>query len=105
MTQNEIVLFVSGLLIGAQIMAVIVIVMVLDLREARRDLTLAEKHRRRAAADLFLNSFRTYRLENRPPLPQPYQPGEVEAIARDLELSLYDAVDRIEGAARKDGLL
>ncbi|MEU3441781.1 hypothetical protein ABZ755_15415 [Streptomyces griseoincarnatus] len=103
MTQNEIVLFVSGLLIGAQIMAVIV--MVLDLREARRDLTLAEKHRRRAAADLFLNSFRTYRLENRPPLPQPYQPGEVEAIARDLELSLYDAVNRIEGAARKDGLL
>ncbi|MGW3711433.1 hypothetical protein ACWDN6_14955 [Streptomyces albogriseolus] len=103
MTQNEIILFVSGLLIGAQIMAVIVIV--LDMRDARRDLTLAEKHRRRAAADLFLNSFRTYRLENRPPLPQLYQPGEVEAIARDLELSLYDAVDRIEGAARKDGLL
>ncbi|MGQ5579696.1 hypothetical protein [Streptomyces sp. ECR3.8] len=103
MTQTEIVLFVSGLLIGAQIMAVIV--MVLDLRDARRDLALAEKHRRRAAADRFLDSFRRYQLENRPPLLRPYPPTEVEAVARDLELSLYDALDRIEGAARKDGLL
>jgi hypothetical protein len=103
MTQNEIILFVSGLLIGAQIMAVVC--MVLDMREARRDLALAAKYRRRGAADAFLDSFRRYRLENRPPLLLPYQPGEVEAVARDLELSLYDAVDRIEGAARKDGLL
>lgn len=60
MTQNEIILFVSGLLIGAQIMAVVC--MVLDMREANRNLARAEKDRKRAAGDAFLSSLKTYRL-------------------------------------------
>jgi hypothetical protein len=60
MTQNEIVLFVSGLLIGVQIMAVVC--MVRDMREADRNLARAEKDRKRAAGDIFLNSLKTYRL-------------------------------------------
>jgi archaellum component FlaG (FlaF/FlaG flagellin family) len=43
MTQSEIVLFVSGLLIGAQIVAVVC--MVLDMREADRNLARSEKDR------------------------------------------------------------
>ncbi|MGQ5580347.1 hypothetical protein [Streptomyces sp. ECR3.8] len=60
MTQNEIVLFVSGLLIGAQIMAVVS--MLLDLRDASRDLARSDEARKRAAGDAFLNSMTTYRL-------------------------------------------
>jgi archaellum component FlaG (FlaF/FlaG flagellin family) len=60
MTQSEIVLFVSGLLIGAQIVAVVC--MVLDMREADRNLARAEKDRKRAAGDTFLSSLKTYQL-------------------------------------------
>jgi hypothetical protein len=60
MTQSEIVLFVSGLLIGAQIMAVVC--MVLDMREADRNLARSEKDRKRAAGDTFLSSLKTYQL-------------------------------------------
>jgi hypothetical protein len=63
MTQTEIVLFVSGLLIGAQIMAVVC--MVLDMREANRDLARSEKARKRAAGDAFLNGMKTYQLLQR----------------------------------------
>lgn len=60
MTQSEIVLFVSGLLIGAQIMAVVC--MVLDMREADRNLARSERDRKRAAGDTFLSSLKTYQL-------------------------------------------
>jgi hypothetical protein len=41
-----------------------------------------------------------------PALPAEPHPAELlEASVRDFELKLYDAVDRVEDAARRDGLL
>jgi hypothetical protein len=77
--------------------------MVLDMRDARRSLARSRQARRRAGADAYLNSFRLYRLQQRRPVPRPAE--LVEASFRDFELKLYDGLDRVEDAARRDGLL
>lgn len=101
MTPNEMQLLAVGFVLGAWTVAIWQ--MTLDLRDARRDLARSEEARRRAAADRFLSSFRLYGLQHRPPVPHPAE--QLEASVRDFELKLYDGLDRVEGAARRDGLL
>jgi hypothetical protein len=66
MTETEFILLITGVGIGAQGMAVWH--MVLDMRDARRNLTLSRQARRRAAADVYLNSLRLYQIQQRPGL-------------------------------------
>ncbi|MEU5394542.1 hypothetical protein [Streptomyces tibetensis] len=63
MTANEVQLLIVGMVLGAWIVAIWR--MVLDLREAERNLALSHQIRRRAAGDVFLNSLRLYRMQQR----------------------------------------
>ncbi|MFC7842521.1 hypothetical protein [Streptomyces sp. NPDC057382] len=103
MTPNEIQLLIVGFVLGAWTVAIWQ--MVLDLREAERNLARSEKTRRRAAADRFLSSFRLYRIQNRPRAAVPHPAELLEASVRDFELKVYDGLDGVEDAARRDGLL
>jgi hypothetical protein len=104
MTPNEMQLLAVGFVLGAWTVAIWQ--MTLDMRDGRRDLVRSEEARRRAAADRFLSSFRLYGLQHRPPVPAVPHPAELlEASVRDFELKLYDGLDRVEDAARRDGLL
>lgn len=108
MTPNEMLLPAVGFVLGAWTVAVVN--MVLDMRDARRSLARSERARRRAAGDQFLNSFRLYRLQHRrrpvsAVADTPHPAELLEASVRDFELKVYDAVDRVEDAMRRDGLL
>ncbi|MGV4890385.1 hypothetical protein DKG34_38725 [Streptomyces sp. NWU49] len=63
MTPNEIILFFTGLLVGANLVAVWHAV--LDMREARRSLAESHQVRRRAAGDAYLRSLELYRVQQR----------------------------------------
>jgi hypothetical protein len=63
MTANEVQLLIVGMVLGAWIVAIWR--MVLDLREAERNLALSHQARRRAAGDVYLNSLRLYRMQQR----------------------------------------
>ncbi|MGW0372440.1 hypothetical protein ACWDZW_26830 [Streptomyces coeruleorubidus] len=63
MTETEFILLLAGIGIGAQGMAVWH--MILDMRDARRNLALSRQARRRAAADVYLNSLRLYQIQQR----------------------------------------
>lgn len=103
MTPNEMQLLAVGFVLGAWTVAVWQ--MVLDMRDTRRSLARSEQALRRAAADRFLSSFRLYRLQHRPRQPEPHPAEVLEASVRDFELKLYDGIDRVEDALRRDGLL
>jgi hypothetical protein len=101
MAPTEVQLLVVGFVLGAWTVAICR--MALDMRDARRSLAQSEQARRRAAGDTYLNSFRLYRLQHRPPVPHPAE--VLEASVRDFQLKVYDSLDRVEDAARRDGLL
>lgn len=63
MTANEVQLLIVGMVLGAWTVAIWR--MVLDLREAERNLALSRQARHRAAGDVFLNSLRLYRMQQR----------------------------------------
>ena len=63
MTPNEIQMFLVGLALGVQGMAVTH--MVRDMRDARRSEKASRQVRRTATADQFMASFRLYRLQHR----------------------------------------
>ncbi|GGS47973.1 hypothetical protein [Streptomyces violaceus] len=63
MTPNEMQLLAVGFVLGAWTVAVCH--MVLDMRDARRNLARSEQARRRAAGDQYLSSFRLYRMQQR----------------------------------------
>ncbi|MFE1748981.1 hypothetical protein ACFW88_00245 [Streptomyces anandii] len=99
MTANEIEMLLCGISIGAQGMALCH--MVLDLRDVQRDLARSRQARRRAAADHYFNSLSLYQLQTRR---EPHPAEVVEAAVRDFELTLRDAIDRVDDAARREGL-
>lgn len=106
MTANEIQTLCVGFVLGAWTVAIWQ--MVLDMRDMRRNLASSRQARRRAAGDHFLSSFRLHQLQHRPPIPAPTGPHPaelLEASVRDFELKLWDGLDRVEDAARRDGLL
>ncbi|MFH9012513.1 hypothetical protein ACH4C6_14130 [Streptomyces sp. NPDC017943] len=103
MTPNEIQLLAVGFALGGWTVAIWQ--MVLDVRQAERNLARSEEARRRAAAARFLAGFRLYRIQNRPRAAEPHPAEVLEASVRDLELKVYDGLDRVEDAARRDGLL
>ncbi|GGV86820.1 hypothetical protein GCM10010294_67940 [Streptomyces griseoloalbus] len=63
MTENEIILFICGIGVGAQ--GVAVWHMVLDMRQARRSLAESHQVRRRSAGDAFLRSLELYQVQQR----------------------------------------
>ncbi|MYS72350.1 hypothetical protein GTY88_18270 [Streptomyces sp. SID5926] len=106
MTSNEILMLAVGLFTGAQLMNLMHAVWV--SQDARRGAAASQAALKRAAGDHFLNGFRLYRLGVPPVVPAPGDPHPaelLEASVRDFELKLWDASDRIEDAARRDGLL
>ncbi|MFK4797814.1 hypothetical protein ACI3K5_03860 [Streptomyces sp. MPA0124] len=106
MTSNEILMLAAGLFTGAQLMNLMHAIWA--SRDARRDAATARAAVKRAAGDHFLNGFRLYRLGAPSAVPAPGDPHPaelLEASVRDLELKVYDGLDRFEDAARRDGLL
>jgi hypothetical protein len=63
-TPNDAQLLAVGFALGGWTVAIWQ--MVLDVRQAERNLARSEEARRRAAADRFLSSFHLYRIQNRP---------------------------------------
>ena len=63
MTPNEIQLFLCGVALGVQGMAVLH--MVGDLRDIRRNEKVSREAMKRTAGDQYLNSLRLYRLQHR----------------------------------------
>ncbi|MER6147982.1 hypothetical protein [Streptomyces hirsutus] len=63
MTANELQLLIVGMMLGAWPMAIWR--MVLDLREAERNLAESHQVRRRSAADTFLRSLELYQVQQR----------------------------------------
>ena len=63
MTTDEIVLFATGIGVGAQSMAVLH--MVWDMRDARRNEKVSRAAMKGAAGDHYLASLRLYRLQQR----------------------------------------
>lgn len=106
MTTNEIVMLAVGLSLGAQSMNLLHAYW--DNQAARRSAAQAEATLKRLAGDRYLSSFRLFRLGVPPSAPAPGDPHPaelLEASVRDLELKVYDGLDRFEDAARRDGLL
>lgn len=60
MTTDEIMLFATGIGVGAQFMAILH--MVWDMRDARRSAAESRAAVKRASGDQFMSSFRLYRL-------------------------------------------
>jgi hypothetical protein len=103
---NEILMLAVGLFTGAQLTNLLYAVWA--NQDACRGAARAEATLKRLAGDRFLSTFRLYRLAPPPSVPTPGgpHPAEVlEASVRDFELKLWDAADRVEDAARWDGLL
>ena len=63
MTPNEITMLITGLLVGANLVAIWHIA--LDMRQARRSLAESHQARRRAAGDHFLRSLELYQVQQR----------------------------------------
>jgi len=63
MTTNEIVLLITGLLVGANLTSIWH--GILDLRQATRDLEATQQASREVAGDEFLNSLELYRIQHR----------------------------------------
>lgn len=63
MTTNEIVLLITGLLVGANLTSIWH--GILDLRQATRDLEATRRAGREAAGDEFLNSLELYQVQQR----------------------------------------
>lgn len=106
MTTNEIMMLAVGLAFGAQSMNLLHAYW--GAQAARRSKARAEATLKRLAGDRYLSSFRLYRLGAPTALPAPGDPHPaelLEASVRDFELKLWDAADRVEDAARRDGLL
>ncbi|MFG2683136.1 hypothetical protein [Streptomyces sp. NPDC048392] len=106
MTTNETLVLAVGLLTGAQCMNLMHAYWA--SQDARRSIARAEATLKRLAGDRYLSSFRLYRLGAPPSVPAPGGPHSaelLEASVRDLELKVYDGLDRVEDAARRDGLL
>ncbi|PAN01023.1 hypothetical protein CJI59_13960 [Streptomyces sp. Alain-F2R5] len=102
MTTNEILMLAVGLALGAQSMNALHAYWA--SKDARRAAAQSDAVLKRMAGDSFLSSFRLYRLQEHPRL-EPHPAELLEASVRDLELKLWDAADRVEDAARRDGLL
>lgn len=96
MTQNEILLLALGFSLGAQ--SVNLLHFWWQRQDARRSAAVARAARHRAAGDCYLNSLRLYQLRAR-------SAETLEASVMDLELDLRDGLDRVERAARDEGLL
>lgn len=101
MTVNEILFLIYGIAIGAQAMASLHAYWA--HQDARRSRTAAKAARRRAAGDRYLASLRLYQLRQQRASPHPAE--ILEAAVRDFELDLRDGLDRVERAARDEGLL
>lgn len=63
MTDNEILMLITGVALGAQ--GVSLLHAFWNARDARRNQTEAEVARKSTAGDLYLNSLRLYRLQHR----------------------------------------
>jgi hypothetical protein len=100
MTDNETQLLAIGGAIGSYL--TLLAWMTADfVSERRADRRRSKQAGRRAAK-------RTATAEWRdaiPALAGPHPAELLEASVRDFELKLYDVVDRVEDAARRDGLL
>lgn len=96
MTENEVLLLAVGFSLGAQFMNLLHFWW--QRQDARRSQAAARAARHRAAGDCFLNSLRLYQLRARYAEP-------LTVSVRDLELDLRDGLDRVERAARDEGLL
>ena len=102
MTSTEMLMLAVGLALGAQ--STNALHAYWASQDARRSAARAETTLKQLAGDRFLSTFRLYRLQERPWL-EPHPAELLEASVRDLELKVYDGLDRVEDAARRDGLL
>lgn len=102
MTSNEILMLAAGLFTGAQLTNLMHAVWA--NQDATRGVTEAEAALKRAVGDRYLTSLWSYQRQHRRP-GDPHPAELLEASVRDFELKLWDAADRIEDAARRDGLL
>ncbi|MFF9625420.1 hypothetical protein [Streptomyces griseosporeus] len=102
MTPFELQILACGVAIGAYTMTLLH--MWWDARDARRNLRASCATRKRAAADRYLSSFRLHQMQARRAA-RPHPAEFLEASFRDFELKLRDGLDRVEDAARRDGLL
>lgn len=101
MTMQQLTLLADGFAIGAYTMLLVHAVQrVLD---DRRDARCHQRLRRIEAADYFRNSLRRYQRQAR--FTKMYAAGILEVSARDIEQDLRDGLDRVERAARDEGLL
>lgn len=98
---RDVQLLADGFALGAYTMLLIHAVQrVLD---DRRDARRHQHDRRIEAADYFRNSLRRYQRQAR--FTKMYAAGILEVSARDIEQDLRDGLDRVERAARDEGLL
>lgn len=100
MTANEILTLATGIALGAHGMNALHARW--DRQAARRSAAAARAARRKAAGDCYLYSLRLYQLRMRYAA---VPPPSLEASVRELELDLRDGLDRVEQAARNEGLL
>ncbi|MEU6279483.1 hypothetical protein [Streptomyces sp. NPDC047028] len=101
MTTNEAQILVCGITLGAMLMNLMH--MWWSRQDARRDRVASAAAVKRAAGDRFLGSLRLHQLQAKW---EAHHPAEaLEAAVRDFELDLRDGLDRVERAARDEGLL
>ncbi|WP_030173200.1 hypothetical protein [Streptomyces sp. NRRL S-813] len=102
MTENEILLLAIGFSLGAHSMNLLHFSW--QRRDERRSAKAARAARHRSAGDCYLNSLSLYQLQARYAA-APHPTETLEASVRDFELDLRDGLDRVERAARDEGLL
>ncbi|WP_306186938.1 hypothetical protein [Streptomyces sp. MK5] len=101
MTENEILLLATGFSLGAQ--TVNLLHFWWQRQDERRSAAAARAARHRSAGDCYLNSLRLYQLQARYAAAHPAE--TLQASVRDFEQDLRDGLDRVERAARDEGLL
>ncbi|MER6331838.1 hypothetical protein ABT298_21390 [Streptomyces sp. NPDC001034] len=101
MTASEIQILVCGICLGAVLMNLMH--MWWARQDNQRDRAASRATIKRAAGDRFLGNFRLYQVQARRRACHPAQ--ALEAAARDFESDIRDGLDRVERAARDEGLL
>lgn len=101
MADHEIQLLSIGIAIGMDLMLLMQIAF--GILDDRRDREASRRARRRAAAEHYYRSLRRYHRQVR--FAEMYPSGVIEVAARRIELDLRDGLDRVERAARDEGLL
>lgn len=101
MTIQELQLLVDGFAIGAYSM--LLAQLLHTMAQERHAVRAAAHERHLQAADRYRHSLRDYQRQQR--FAKRFPAGVLEVSARHIELDLRDGLDRVERAARDEGLL